>query len=142
VARALDGADGVGTPLYSWLDLTLLTGHTHQLRIHCAAAMGCPIVGDERLFPAPVREERPELLSRTQMYLHARCMSFRHPCRGSRDSGGDSELITIVAPMPEHWHSAAQLCGWAHLMPRDHSIPAPDVDLLDAPFERGRRIIG
>jgi 23S rRNA pseudouridine955/2504/2580 synthase len=29
----------------SWLELSPITGRTHQLRVHCAA-MGCPIIGD------------------------------------------------------------------------------------------------
>ena len=29
----------------SWLELELLTGRTHQARVHCAS-LGCPIVGD------------------------------------------------------------------------------------------------
>ncbi|GJP59550.1 hypothetical protein CLOP_g12542 [Closterium sp. NIES-67] len=31
---------------YSWLELCPLTGRKHQLRIHCALALGCPIQGD------------------------------------------------------------------------------------------------
>lgn len=30
----------------SLLRLTPLTGRTHQLRVHCAEALGCPIIGD------------------------------------------------------------------------------------------------
>lgn len=32
---------------FSWLELKPTTGRTHQLRVHCAA-LGCPIVGDEK----------------------------------------------------------------------------------------------
>lgn len=31
----------------SWLELTLHTGRTHQARIHCAASLGHPILGDK-----------------------------------------------------------------------------------------------
>lgn len=34
--------------LYSWLELTPRTGRKHQLRIHCAEGLGCPIVGEMR----------------------------------------------------------------------------------------------
>lgn len=30
----------------AWLELQPLTGRTHQLRVHCAEILGCPIVGD------------------------------------------------------------------------------------------------
>lgn len=31
---------------YTWLQLSPLTGRKHQLRVHCAEALGTPIVGD------------------------------------------------------------------------------------------------
>ncbi|MCD7472518.1 hypothetical protein HAX54_013776 [Datura stramonium] len=31
---------------YTWLELSPLTGRKHQLRVHCAEALGTPIVGD------------------------------------------------------------------------------------------------
>src|SRR3712207_1845464 len=30
----------------AWLELRPLTGRTHQLRVHCAEGLGCPILGD------------------------------------------------------------------------------------------------
>ncbi|XP_047250998.1 RNA pseudouridine synthase 4, mitochondrial isoform X3 [Capsicum annuum] len=37
------GSSGKG---YTWLELSPLTGRKHQLRVHCAEALGTPIVGD------------------------------------------------------------------------------------------------
>ena len=39
--RLLGTGDGV-----SWLELTPRTGRTHQIRVHCASGLGCPILGD------------------------------------------------------------------------------------------------
>ncbi|KAK1291674.1 hypothetical protein QJS10_CPB17g02276 [Acorus calamus] len=38
----------IGTSVhgYAWLELCPLTGRKHQLRVHCAEALGTPIVGD------------------------------------------------------------------------------------------------
>ncbi|HIJ61645.1 MAG TPA: RNA pseudouridine synthase [Rhodospirillaceae bacterium] len=30
----------------AWLELSPLSGRTHQVRVHCAAGLGCPILGD------------------------------------------------------------------------------------------------
>ena len=54
----------------------LLTGRTHQIRVH-AAALNCPVAGDERYGAAA---PRPELLRR--LYLHAEELGFRHPVSG------------------------------------------------------------
>jgi tRNA pseudouridine32 synthase/23S rRNA pseudouridine746 synthase len=48
----------------SWLELTPLTGRTHQLRVHCAAS-GFPIVGDAIYGSAPRSGGEP-------LMLHAR----------------------------------------------------------------------
>lgn len=52
-----------------------LTGRTHQLRIHCAHAMGLnrPILGDTLYGNTPAQ----------RMFLHAQRLSFRHPFTGN-----------------------------------------------------------
>lgn len=60
----------------SLLAVTLLTGRTHQIRVHCAA-IGHPIVGD------PVYGGgKPRLGARRQM-LHAARLRFEHPISGA-----------------------------------------------------------
>jgi 23S rRNA pseudouridine1911/1915/1917 synthase len=65
----------VGQWEVSLLELTLETGRTHQIRVHCAA-IGHPIVGDA-LYGA----SRPKLGARRQM-LHAARLRFVHPVSG------------------------------------------------------------
>ena len=55
------------------------TGRTHQLRVHMAEALGCPILGD-RLYGTPA----------ARLMLHADRLSFTHP-----DTG---KPITISVP--------------------------------------------
>jgi tRNA pseudouridine32 synthase/23S rRNA pseudouridine746 synthase len=84
-----------GTPL-AWLELSPLTGRTHQLRVHCAQS-GWPIRGDEVYGRAP-REGGPGL------HLHARGLSV--PLYPKR------EPVRVTAPPPAHHHAALAACGW------------------------------
>ncbi|OSM02109.1 putative ribosomal large subunit pseudouridine synthase A [Magnetofaba australis IT-1] len=68
----------------SWLELTPLTGRTHQLRVHCQI-LGCPIVGDP-LYGDGDRFGPP-------MHLHARALTLYD---------GASQL-NFVAPPPAHF---------------------------------------
>ena len=67
------------------VELTPITGRSHQLRVHMLA-LGHPILGD-RLY---AHEQALMLSSRLQ--LHARNLSLAHPVTG--------ELLAFVAPCP------------------------------------------
>lgn len=60
------------------LECRLETGRTHQIRVHLAS-IGHPVVGDDRYGVA-----RPSLAGRP--FLHAHCLSFRHPASGDQVS--------------------------------------------------------
>jgi 23S rRNA pseudouridine1911/1915/1917 synthase len=74
----------------------LVTGRTHQIRVHLAAA-GLPIVGDP-VYGRPsyvrVRDAKlkRELADFPRQALHAERIAFRHPAT--------QELVEIVAPLP------------------------------------------
>lgn len=53
----------------SRLELKPVTGRSHQLRVHCAQALGIPILGD-RLYGKPDRH---------RLMLHAQGLEFLHP---------------------------------------------------------------
>ena len=59
----------------SLLDCHLITGRTHQIRVHLAA-LGHPIIGD------PGYGQRSHLIDRQA--LHARLLAFDHPSGGRR----------------------------------------------------------
>ncbi|MBX6395877.1 MAG: RluA family pseudouridine synthase, partial [Alicyclobacillaceae bacterium] len=69
----------------SYLELTLLTGRTHQIRVHLSG-LGHPVLGDRwygTRYPG------------MPLMLHARSLSFPHPL--------DGRTITVSAPLPETW---------------------------------------
>ena len=76
--------------LISLVECNILTGRTHQIRVHMAS-IGCPIVGDtaygrrsadKTIFPAPDRQ-----------MLHAQRLELRHPTT--------RKPMTFEAPLPE-----------------------------------------
>jgi 23S rRNA pseudouridine1911/1915/1917 synthase len=67
------------------LEIKPITGRTHQIRVHLAAA-GHPIVGD----PIYGRKRPPREFPR--LFLHAHTLSFVHP--------GTGERLTFASPLP------------------------------------------
>ena len=92
-----------------FLDVTLETGRTHQIRVHLAH-VGHPVVGDsvygaswERGMGGPQRAWAMELARRVpRQFLHAAELAFRHPVTG--------DTMRFEAPLPEDLADAAR---WA-----------------------------
>jgi 23S rRNA pseudouridine1911/1915/1917 synthase len=59
------------------VEFRLLTGRTHQIRVH-AAFIGCPIVGDK------VYGFRKQRIGLKRHFLHAKRLVFDHPTTGKR----------------------------------------------------------
>lgn len=70
---------------HTYLDVHILTGRTHQIRVHLSS-IGHPILGD-RLYGAP-----PSSLLPDRFFLHAAKLSFRSPATSSR--------VTVECPLP------------------------------------------
>ena len=66
--------------------LSPVTGRTHQLRVHCAKGLGCPIDGDP-FYGHPGLEGETDA---TRLCLHAAELTFVHPTSG--------EPVTFKAP--------------------------------------------
>ncbi len=84
---------------FAWLELSPLTGRTHQLRAHCAA-IGTPILGD-RSYGAEagaVDSTSPHL------HLHARALALPHPLGG---------VLEVAAELPPHMKETARALGFA-----------------------------
>lgn len=64
----------------SLLELTPVTGRTHQLRIHCAY-IGCPILGDPQ-YGTEVSQRYSQQLGLTYQCLCAKKLEFIHPITG------------------------------------------------------------
>lgn len=75
---------------YTVLRLRLMTGRTHQIRVHMAH-IGHPLVGDE-LYGGSFE------LGFTHQALHCEKMSFIHPVT--------DEIISLAAPLPEKMQDA------------------------------------
>ena len=73
----------------------LETGRTHQIRVHLAA-IGHPVVGDDRYGPAGRRGGT--LLAPGRLFLHAAELGFDHP--------GTGERVVTTAPLPTDLASA------------------------------------
>jgi 23S rRNA pseudouridine955/2504/2580 synthase len=82
----------------SWLELSPLTGRTHQLRVHCAA-MGTPILGD-RMYGGEAA--RIEGFVET-LHLHARRLVLPHPQGGT---------LHLEADLPSHMRDTFARLGF------------------------------
>ncbi|MGH7101742.1 MAG: RluA family pseudouridine synthase [Acetobacteraceae bacterium] len=89
---------------FAWLELSPLTGRTHQLRVHCAA-LGTPILGDVTYGGD---DARPRGFP-TTLHLLARRIALPHPAGGH---------ISVEAPLPAHLSETFRLLGFA--APRAH----------------------
>ena len=73
------------TKKFSLLEVTLLTGRKHQIRVHLAE-IGHPVVGDEKYGNGKKTYKR--------LALHAKSISFMHPFNGKR--------LTFETGFPEY----------------------------------------
>jgi 23S rRNA pseudouridine955/2504/2580 synthase len=83
---------------FSWLELSPLTGRTHQLRVHCAA-INTPILGD-RMYGG---ESAKEPGFAEKLHLHARRLILPHP------QGG---ILTLEADLPPHIRETFKKLGF------------------------------
>jgi 23S rRNA pseudouridine955/2504/2580 synthase len=75
---------------YSLLEVELLTGRTHQIRVHLAHA-GHPILGDDKYGDFALNHN----LARQgvkRLFLHAARLAFKHPASG--------EKVQLESPLP------------------------------------------
>lgn len=92
---------------FSLLEVTLLTGRTHQIRVHMAhikhPVLGDPLYGHPRLrIPTGASEELHQALQNLKRQaLHAWKLSFIHPMT--------QENITVEATLPEDFNSLIKL---------------------------------
>ena len=79
---------------FSLLELRLLTGRTHQIRVHLAHS-GHPVVGDEKYGDFELNRSLARQGSEgiKRLCLHAERLSFRHPVTG--------KVLKLASPLPE-----------------------------------------
>jgi 23S rRNA pseudouridine955/2504/2580 synthase len=117
----------------SLAELKPITGRKHQLRLHCADVLRCPIVGDAKYGTEEVcsnkslldilRRRRTEPVDgdpdadgeeRLPLMLHSKAVVFPFPLKGD----GKVELIDggkrskVTAPLPAHMASVCKYFQW------------------------------
>lgn len=81
----------------SLIKVKLVTGRTHQIRVHFAAS-GHPVLGDRTYGKKTVIKFAQKTISFTRQMLHAYSLKFKHP--------GTDKLIELTAPLPEDMERA------------------------------------
>ena len=75
---------------FSLLEAELLTGRTHQIRVHLAH-LGHPVLGDDKYGDYELNKELRRM-GLKRMFLHAASLGFAHPLTG--------EAMEIRSPLP------------------------------------------
>jgi 23S rRNA pseudouridine955/2504/2580 synthase len=83
------------------VEVRLLTGRTHQARVH-AAHIGQPIAGDDKYGDAGFNR-RMRALGLKRLFLHAASLGFTHPI--------DGEKLWIEAPLPPELTAVLERLG-------------------------------
>ncbi len=89
-------------PGFAWVAVKILTGRTHQVRVHLLA-LGHPLVGDvtyagDRARSVVDPQKRKAIRQMTRPALHARRLAFTHPESGQRMSfvsNWPEDLLTL-----------------------------------------------
>jgi 23S rRNA pseudouridine1911/1915/1917 synthase len=81
---------------FTWLEIELETGRTHQIRVQ-AASRGHPVLGDIQYGSTMPFGEQCEDERLRAIALHARQLGFRDPMTG--------EPVDVVAPPPAAWQT-------------------------------------
>jgi 23S rRNA pseudouridine1911/1915/1917 synthase len=86
-------------PRFTFLELRIGTGRTHQIRVHLSS-IGHPVVGD-RVYGAPATV--PGLPPLARFFLHAHRIRFQHPATG--------EPLAIESPLPRELRAWMEQMG-------------------------------
>ncbi|MCP5462406.1 MAG: RluA family pseudouridine synthase [bacterium] len=86
----------------SYLSVRLLTGRTHQIRVHLAH-IGYPIIGDDT-YGGKKRSALPADFNVTRQLLHAYHLRIAHPITMAS--------MDFYAPIPEDMHRILQIKGY------------------------------
>ncbi len=87
---------------FTLLEVALLTGRTHQIRVHMAhinhPVVGDPLYGGRAHFPQGTTSELREMLQQfKRQALHAFCLEFVHPFH--------EDVLTLTAPLPDDFQT-------------------------------------
>ena len=88
----------------AWMELSPITGRTHQLRVHCVA-LGTPIVGDLKYHEPDQNGARSAIIDglSNKLHLHARALDLPHPAGGR---------LLVEANLPPHMRDTFKIVGF------------------------------
>ena len=88
----------------AWMELSPITGRTHQLRVHCVA-LGAPIVGDSKYHEPDQNGAGTALIEGLpeKLHLHARALDIPHPAGGR---------LVVEAELPPHMQETFSTLGF------------------------------
>jgi len=128
---AVSARRGEAAPVFSLVRCRLVTGRTHQIRVHLAAREW-PIVGDQSYGRRETRDEVEQGAIAAARFprqaLHAWRIELPHPADGRR--------LTLVAPLSNDLRELCDVLGLVVPAPAPHANGAGDAD---APGRRRRR---
>ncbi len=83
---------------FTLLNVSLMTGRTHQIRVHMAhlnhPVVGDPLYGGQARVPAGITDDARQTIKQfKRQALHARTLSFAHP--------HSQNILTFTAPLPD-----------------------------------------
>jgi len=78
--------------LYTLLEVRIMTGRTHQIRVHLSA-IGHPVVGDDVYSEVRYKEFAKQYGPPGRYFLHAAALQFTHPKSGS--------VLKFESPLPK-----------------------------------------
>ena len=81
---------------FTYLELTLKTGRTHQIRVHMAH-IGHPILGDTLYGGGKTPFEKKHKALLCEQTLHAKDLGFVHP--------GTGKYMEFTSPLPEYFRN-------------------------------------
>ena len=95
--------DNAGQKL-AWMELSPITGRTHQLRVHCVA-LKAPIVGDQKYHEPDQNGAGSALVEglSEKLHLHARALDLPHPAGGR---------LVVEAELPPHMRDTFRTLGF------------------------------
>lgn len=79
------------------------TGRTHQIRVHAADALHCPLIGDDKYGGAEAR--LPDMGLADRLHLHARRLRIPHPALPNK-------TLDITAPLPPELEKSWRAFGF------------------------------
>ena len=88
----------------AWMELSPVTGRTHQLRVHCVA-IGTPIVGDRKYHEPDQNGAGNAIIEGLpdKLHLHARALDLPHP---------DGGRLVVEAALPLHMRESFTTLGF------------------------------